>query len=179
LCRLLPLLALAAGLLSMERAPAQAPFPAPLPDTAGKTDPGLPPATGMPNSFPGVSALPLGGGGFEGGLQPRPTADCMTDFIPLREEAERRGRLIKAASERHAPRDEACRLISDFERAEAGMINYVEAHRQSCAISQQVSSQLGNGHKATEALLKKVCVAAEHERTWPPKGPTGDFDSAR
>jgi hypothetical protein len=103
----------------------------------------------------------------------------MTDFIPLREEAERRGRLIKAASERHAPRDEACRLISDFERAEAKMIDYVEAHRQSCAIPEQVSYQLRDGHKGTEALLKKVCVAAEYDRAWPPKGPTGDFDSHR
>jgi hypothetical protein len=31
---------------------------------------------------------------------------CMAEFAPLRQEAEARGRLIKAASERHAPAKE-------------------------------------------------------------------------
>jgi len=102
---------------------------------------------------------------------------CKADFIPLREEAERRGRLIKAASERRAPRDEACRLITDFERAEAGMIKYIEAHMQSCAIPEQVSQQLRNGHKGTEALLKKVCSGTDGTRRGTvPADPTGDFD---
>ena len=39
---------------------------------------------------------------------------CMKGFVPLREEAEKRGKLIKAASERHAPPDEACKLIGNF-----------------------------------------------------------------
>jgi hypothetical protein len=38
----------------------------------------------------------------------------MKNFMPLREEAEKRGKLIKAASERHAPPDEACKLIESF-----------------------------------------------------------------
>ena len=35
----------------------------------------------------------------------------MTGFVPLRQQAEARGKLIKAASERHAPPEEACKLI--------------------------------------------------------------------
>ncbi len=47
--------------------------------------------------------------------------------MPLREEAEKRGKLIKAASERHAPPDEACKLIGNFGQAEIKMIKYVES----------------------------------------------------
>ena len=45
----------------------------------------------------------------------------------MREEAEKRGKLIKAASERHAPPDEACKLIGNFGQAELKMIKYVES----------------------------------------------------
>ena len=53
---------------------------------------------------------------------------CMKDFMPLREEAEKRGKLIKAASDRHAPPEEACKLIENFGQAEIKMIKYVEAN---------------------------------------------------
>ena len=54
----------------------------------------------------------------------------MKEFVPLREEAEKRGKLIKAASERHAPPDEACKLIGNFGQAEIKMIKYVESQRR-------------------------------------------------
>lgn len=163
---------------------AQGTFPAPLPGQAQAADPlaapkNLVPAVpaGPPSSFPGASA---------------PTADasggCMEEFTSLREEAEHRGRAIKAAKDRHAPPDEACRLIGDFERAELRMVQYVEAHAQNCAFPAGISSQLRSGHNGTEALLKKVCMVADQgrpgvngdfDRIWPPKGPTGDFDTRR
>ena len=46
----------------------------------------------------------------------------MKGFVPLREEAERRGKMIKAASDRKAPPDEACKLIKNFGQAELKMI---------------------------------------------------------
>ena len=76
----------------------------------------------------------------------------MKEFIPLREEAERRGKLIKAASDRKASPDEACKLIGNFGKAEVKMIKYVEAHAASCGIPQQIAEQLKTGHKGTEAL---------------------------
>ena len=39
--------------------------------------------------------------------------------LPLRAEAERRGKLIKAASDRHASPVEACKLIKNFGQAES------------------------------------------------------------
>jgi len=95
--------------------------------------------------------------------------DCMKGFLPLREEAEKRGKLIKAASDRHAPPDEACKLIGNFGQAETKMIKYVEAHAAKCGIPPQISEQLKNGHKNTETMQKKVCAVAQQQQ----KGPAG------
>ncbi len=85
----------------------------------------------------------------------------MKNFVPLREEAEKRGKAIKTASDRHASPQEACKLIGNYSQAEIKMIRYVEANASKCGIPAQISDQLKNGHKNTEALLKKVCNVAE------------------
>ena len=59
--------------------------------------------------------------------------------MPLREEAEKRGKMIKAASERHAAPDEACKLIENFGQAEVKMIKYVETNAAKCGIPPQVA----------------------------------------
>ena len=76
----------------------------------------------------------------------------MKGFVPLREEAERRGKLIKAASDRKAPPDEACKLIKNFGQAETKMIQYVETNSAKCGIPPQIADQLKNGHKNTEKM---------------------------
>ena len=80
----------------------------------------------------------------------------MKDFVPLREDAEKRGKLIKEASERHASAEEACKLIGNFGQAEIKMIKYVESHSARCGIPPQVTDQLKTGHKNTESMQKKV-----------------------
>ena len=77
-----------------------------------------------------------------------------------REEAEKRGKLIKAASDRHAPPDEACKLIRNFSQSETKMIKYIEAHAAKCGIPPQVGAQMKDGHKNTEAMAAKVCNVA-------------------
>jgi len=63
--------------------------------------------------------------------------------VVLREEAEKRGKLIKEASERHAPPEEACKLIASYSQAEV-----------------KIADQLKTGHKNTEAMQTKVCSVA-------------------
>jgi hypothetical protein len=96
----------------------------------------------------------------------------MKGFIPLREEAEKRGKLIKAASDRHAPPDEACKLIGNFGQAEINMIKYVASHAAKCGIPSQISDQLKNGHKRTEGMQKKVCAVAQQAQQKGPAGPS-------
>ncbi len=95
----------------------------------------------------------------------------MKGFVPLREDAEKRGKMIKAASERHAPPDEACKLIGGYSQAEAKMITYVESHSAKCGIPPQIADQLKNGHKNTEGMQKQVCNggAAAAKRTGGPE----------
>lgn len=168
---------------------AQGAFPAPLPGRAAApaNDSAFPPVNGAapttslgagPASFPTGGAPPVGGAGF-GGAPAGPSmggggaADaCMKGFLPLREEAEKRGKLIKVASDRHAPPDEACKLISNFGAAETKMLKYVETHMVQCGIPPQVLDQLRNGHKNSEGMQQKVCAVAQQMASQP-KGPTG------
>ena len=162
---------------------AQGAFPAPLPNQsaapAGASP--FPPvngaapsaAVGAPSAFPSQGSAPVSSG-FSG---PPPQASggaeaCMKGFVPLREEAERRGKLIKAASDRKAPPDEACKLIGNFGQAELKMIKYVETNSAKCGIPPQIADQLKNGHKNTEKMQTQVCNVAQQVQSRGPAGPS-------
>ena len=69
--------------------------------------------------------------------------------------------LIKAASDRKASPEEACKLIGNFSQAEVKMLKYIEANATKCGVPPQVSEQMKNGHKNTEAMQQKVCGVAQ------------------
>ncbi|MGO8909687.1 MAG: hypothetical protein ACLQDM_10255 [Bradyrhizobium sp.] len=164
---------------------AQGAFPAPLPGQAGTAnDPAFPPVNGRapapsfgaapaPAGFPAAGGTPFSSAPMAAPpTQAGPPDDCMKGFMPLREEAEKRGKLIKAASDRHAPPNEACKLIGNFAQSEIKMIKYVESHTASCGIPPQIADQLKNGHKNTESMQQKVCAAAEQMQRQGPTGPS-------
>jgi len=186
--RLLMLLAVAVVAFHAGQALAQGAFPAPLPGQVQPNDSAFPPVNGAApavgglggapsSSFPVNGAKPLSGAAFSPGPAPPsqagPADACMNAFMPLREEAEKRGKLIKAASDRHAPPDEACKLIGNFSVAEVKMISYVEGHSAKCGIPPQVAEQLRAGHKNTEKMQKQVCnVAQQMQQHAAPAGPS-------
>ena len=96
----------------------------------------------------------------------------MKGFMPLREDAEKRGKMIKAASDRHAPPQEACKLIGNFGQAELKMIKYVESHAAKCGIPPQVADQLKNGHKNTEQDAETGLRRGAAGTTRGPAGPS-------
>jgi hypothetical protein len=160
---------------------AQGAFPAPLPGQAAPSGASpFPPVNGAAPSasvgaFPTNGAAPIGGGMMGGSPPPQGGGSpdvCMKDFMPLRQEAERRGKLIKAASDRHATPDEACKLIKNFGQAEIKMISFVESHLTKCSIPPQVADQLKNGHKNTETMQTKVCAVAAQVQQRGPAGPS-------
>jgi len=182
--RLILPLTLAVIAIGSRDARAQGAFPAPLPGQAAPSGASpFPPVNGAsPNasvgatqgSFPVNGAAPIGGG-MMGGPPPQGAAPpdvCMKEFIPLREEAERRGKLIKAASDRHATPDEACKLIGNFSQSEVKMIKFIESHATKCGIPAQVGDQLKNGHKNTETMQTKVCAVAAQVQQRGPAGPS-------
>jgi hypothetical protein len=164
---------------------AQSAFPAPLPGQVTPNDPAFPPVNGAPtarigaapSAFPSSGAAPVAGGGAAFGGPPSaptggPSDACMKAFVPLREETEKRGKLIKAAGERHATPQEACKLIKNFSQAEFKMIKYVEANATKCGIPSQIGEQLKTGHKNTEAMQTKVCNVAQQAESRPAPGPS-------
>jgi hypothetical protein len=165
---------------------AQTPFPAPLPNqsAAPANASPFPPVNGV-GGAPVQSAAPAGSSVFDrgaaptGGVPPAGPAQagggadaCMKGFVPLREEAERRGKMIKAASDRKAPPDEACKLIRNFGQAELKMIAYVQNNSAKCGIPPQIADQLKNGHKNTEKMQTQVCNVAQQAATRGPAGPS-------
>jgi hypothetical protein len=168
---------------------AQGAFPAPLPGQAASPFPPVngaaspfPPVNGATaaapaaprSSFPVTGAAPVTGTAFERpptqqGASPD---ECMKGFVPLREDAEKRGKLIKAAGDRHAPPAEACKLIAGYSQAEVKMIAYIESHAAKCGIPPQVADQLKNGHKNTEGMQQKVCAVAQQQQQKGPAGPS-------
>lgn len=167
------------------QAAAQGAFPAPLPNQAATPASNASPfppvngaaptaSVGAPSPFPSAGAAPLAGGG--GAFSPAPPtagpADaCMKGFIPLREETEKRGKLIKAASDRHAPPDEACKLIGHYGQSELKMLAYVKKNAAKCGIPPQIAEQLTASHKNTETMQKKVCAVAQQAAQ--ARGPAG------
>lgn len=165
---------------------AQGAFPAALPGQPPANDPAFPPVNGAapkavlaappPGSFPSSGAGPLTGVGSGPPAPPSQQAggppDCMKQFMPLREEAEKRGKLIKEASDKHASAEEACKLIGNFSVAEVKMIKYIETHAAKCGIPPQIGEQLKTGHKNTENMQKKVCSVAQQQQQKGPSGPS-------
>ncbi len=200
--RLIVPLAVAVVIANSGQTLAQSAFPAPLPNGGViKNDPAFPPPPGQKiqrndpafppvngaapaasigappsSSFPVNGAAPVAGSQFERGPAPPSQAgagdECMKGFMPLREEAEKRGKMIKAASDRHAPPQEACKLIGNFGKAELSMIKYVETHSAKCGIPSQVADQLKAGHKNTEKMEKQVCEIAQQAQQRGPAGPS-------
>ena len=158
-------------------APANDPAFPPVNNAAPANDPAFPPVNGsapVRSSFPVGGAAPLAGAGF--GPAPAPPSgqqstavmqDCMKEFLPLREDAEKKGKLLKAASDKHASAEEACKLIKNFGAAESKMISYVEGHSTKCGIPPQVADQLKKGHGNTEMMTQKVCGAAQQAQARP------------
>jgi hypothetical protein len=154
---------------------AQGAFPAPLPN--GQMAP--PPAASPANDSAFTrGAAPVSGPGF-GGAGPAPPSGgppggdaCMKAFVPLREDAEKRGQLIKAASERRAPPDEACKLIKNFAAAETKMIKFIEGNATKCGIPPQIGDQMKKGHANTEKMQNQVCNVAQQAANQKPAAPS-------
>src|ERR1700733_9849224 len=135
------LLALAVFASSSGVVLAQSTFPAPLPGDN-------PPA----NVLPGNPVLPQN--------------ECMNEFPPLRQEAERRGRLTREAGARHASAAEACKLLGNFVAAEKKMLKYVQVNSAACGIPSNILDQLNTGHERTLEMKARICNAAFQKR-WP------------
>jgi hypothetical protein len=161
-------------------APANDPAFPPVRASNPPSDPAFPPVNGaapVRSSFPANGAAPLAGTGFGPAPAPpkqggAPPPQCMQEFMPLRAEAEQKGKLLKAASDRHASAEDACKLIKSYGAAESKMISYIEKNSTKCGIPAEVGEQLKKGHKNTETMTQKVCGVAQQAQARGPAGPS-------
>jgi hypothetical protein len=83
----------------------------------------------------------------------------MAEFAKLREEVEKRGLAAKAAGQKHAPREEMCKLIMDYSASEAKWVKFTEAGVGACGIPTQIANQLRQVHANTEQTKESICTA--------------------
>lgn len=135
-------------------APQQA-APAPWPGQAAPAPGGMSPMMGAPRPVmagPGMGAPGMGGGG--GAAQ-----QCMAEFAKLRDEVQKQGMAAKAAGQRKAPREEMCKLITNYAASEAKWVSFTVAGVSNCGIPPQIANQLKEVHAHTEKTKAQICAA--------------------
>jgi hypothetical protein len=85
---------------------------------------------------------------------------CFKEFTPIRDEAQKRAEVLKAAMQKKVPREEACTLIKSFSAAEAKVVKFVTANAQGCGIPPQAVTTMKTNHDRTVKMETQVCAAA-------------------
>lgn len=111
-------------------------------------------ALAVPAFAPHAGAqAPMGAPGAGGGAPP-----CVGEFMPLRQEAEKRAAAIKAAADRKAPREEVCNAFKRFSESEAKLVKYMEANQSWCGIPPDAVKQMKQNHSRTLATRDRACA---------------------
>jgi hypothetical protein len=108
---------------------------------------------------PGMS--PMGGGG--GGAPP-----CFTEFTKLRTEVEKRGAAAKAASERKAPREEFCKVITSLAVAAEKWAKFTEKEAKGCGIPGDAVTQIKTESEHLGKVKTQICNAGPAVGAGPP-----------
>lgn len=137
------------------------------PSTSGWTAPGAapqaappPPSTGW--SAPGAAPAPMAApaGPALGGWAPSgPQRDCGGEFMPLRQEAEKKAGAIKAAAA-SKKQPVVCAAFRNFATAEAKVVKYAEEHGDECRIPPDAIKMMKANHAKTIEIRTKVCDVA-------------------
>jgi hypothetical protein len=110
--------------------------------------------------MPGMPGMP--------GMQSAPPSASPCDgFLPLRNDAQKKGAAIGAAQQRHADRQEMCKLLTAFSAAEAKATQFLEKNKTWCGVPDQALASAKETHLKTEHFREVVCAPAPQ-----PKVPT-------
>ncbi|RKE71000.1 hypothetical protein [Pseudorhodoplanes sinuspersici] len=132
------------------------------PPTSGWTTPGAsqpaprPPSAGW--GAPGAASAPstpLPGGWAPSG----PQRDCGGEFMPLRQDAEKKAGAIKAAAATKK-QPAVCAAFRNFAAAEAKVVKYAEDHGDECRIPADAIKMMKANHAKTIEIRTKVCDVA-------------------
>lgn len=113
--------------------------------------------------------LPFAAGTAAAQFQPMPAPQappqqqeppCIKEFMKLRDEAQKRGQALQAASQRKASPQEACQLFNAFSAAEIKLIKYATDNSVWCGIPPEILKSMKQGHAKTAEVRTRVCRAA-------------------
>jgi hypothetical protein len=91
---------------------------------------------------------------------------CYKDFMALRQEADKKGRLIQEASKKKVPPTVACKLFNDYSASEAKLVKYASTNATKCEIPKEIVDNLTKSHSKTNEIRTRVCEVAA---SGPPK----------
>lgn len=119
-----------------------------------------------------AAALALAAGGVAGSM-PTASAQMITSpspcqgFVPLRNDAQKKGMAIGVAEKRHADPKQLCTLVSRFAVAEGAAVKFLEQNKTWCGVPDQALAEAEANHKRTLKFRQVVCSA-----TPAPRAPT-------
>lgn len=102
--------------------------------------------------------------------QPPQQPPCMSEFVPLRAETEKRGLAIKTAAQKKAPREQLCQLFRHFTESEAKVVKFLSEHQAACGIPAEAVKASKTSHARTMTMQQKICAADGVEGA-KPRGP--------
>ena len=82
----------------------------------------------------------------------------MAEFMPMKEDAEKKAGAIRAAASRKN-QQEVCSAFKNFAAAEAKLIKYVEENGAECRVPPDASKAMKANHAKTVEVRNKVCSA--------------------
>jgi hypothetical protein len=145
--------------------PTMGPGPAPAPGGSGMIV-GPAPAPGPmmgPAMAPGVA--PGMGPGAAAGMPP-----CMSQFLPMRAEAEKRAGVLQAGISKKKTRPEICQLFRHFSEAEEKVVKFAVTNQVGCGIPAEAVAMMKKNHAKTTEVRDRVCSAEEPKPAGPNLG---------
>ena len=144
--------AAALAVTGIAEAQAQSPFP-----PVGQQQSPFPPVGQQPSPFPPVGQQSSGAPSV---AQPQQKPPCFDEFIPLRQEVEKRFEAAKAGVDRRGSAAELCNLLTKFAQAEVKMIKYVRDNGPACNFPANLLQSVQASNVKTEGYRKQACTAA-------------------
>src|SRR5580704_6053489 len=83
---------------------------------------------------------------------------CMSQFLPMRAEAEKRAGVLQAGINHKKPRPEICQLFRSFSEAEEKVVKYAVANQTGCGIPPDAIATMKKNHAKTVDVRDKVCA---------------------
>jgi hypothetical protein len=139
---------------------------------AAGTGPVMGPGQAPPPGSSGMIVGPAAGAPSGPAMGPGPSAGmppCMSKFLPMRAEAEKRAGVLQAGINKKKPPPELCQLFRSFSEAEAKVVNFAVVNQTGCGIPPDAVATMKKNHAKTTEVRDKVCNVAQQPAR--PAGP--------